>query len=148
MHIDWNAIILAVIAFFGATGLWTYIDHEKERRIKREDKHDEIMQSIQSVRAEVEEIRKEARVNDEKLNRRLDIQKADDARNRILRFADECAHHVDHSEEFFNQILEDITMYRDLTSQLDGVYINSKAESSIRLIESCYETAKRDSSFI
>ena len=42
---------------------------------------------------------------------KLNESEATDARYRILRFDDEIRHHVKHTEEHFNQIMDDIDEY-------------------------------------
>ncbi|MCM1325867.1 MAG: hypothetical protein NC243_06615 [Lachnoclostridium sp.] len=78
---------------------------------------------------------------------KLNESEANDARYRIIRFDDEIRHHVRHTEEHFNQILDDIDEYdRYCRSHLD--YKNSKAVLAIENIWHTYEKCRRDNSFL
>ena len=66
-----------------------------------------------------------------------------EARRRILRFADECRRHEKHSEEYFNNVLEDISMYKDYCKE-HPLFENEKAVMAMAFIDKiynhCYET--------
>jgi hypothetical protein len=78
---------------------------------------------------------------------RLDETKADTARYRIIRFADEIRQGVLHSEEHFGQILSDIKMYENYCST-HPAYKNSKAVMAIDKIEKTYQKCMDEDSFI
>ena len=67
----------------------------------------DVMDKLESVQKELKELGEKHN----KLERRMDKDDADGCRTRILRFADELRRDVKHSEEFFNQILDDISDY-------------------------------------
>lgn len=69
------------------------------------------------------------------------------ARRRIIDFADECRRGVRHSEEHFDNILEDITFYRQYCDA-HPKFKNEKASHSIRFIEEIYDKCKRENGFI
>ena len=72
---------------------------------------------------------------------------AKQARRRIIDFADECRRGVRHSEEHFDNILEDITFYRQYCDE-HPKFKNEKASHSIRFIEEIYDKCKRENGFI
>jgi hypothetical protein len=78
---------------------------------------------------------------------RLDETKADTARYRIIRFADEIRQGILHSEEHFGQILSDIKMYEDYCST-HPAYKNQKAVMAIDKIEKTYRKCMDEDSFI
>ena len=56
-----------------------------------------------------DKIEKKSGIKD--LNDRFDLKDAKDARRRILRFNDELLNNIRHSQEYFNDILDDIDTY-------------------------------------
>ena len=103
----------------------------------------EVMTELKSVRDDLDGVHKELDTMKDTEERR----DADAARNRILRFDDELRRKIDHSEEFFNQALEDVTFYRTYCSQHD-TYPNAKADSAMRNIEDTYNMCKHENKFI
>ncbi len=69
-----------------------------------------------------------------------------DARNRILRFADECRRNERHSEEFFAQIIEDIDIYEAYCSKHSDFH-NSKCTEAIKVIRSVYSRCISEDDF-
>ena len=103
----------------------------------------DVMDEIKSIKEDL------ANVHDEidKSKKESDKREADAARNRILRFDDELRRKVDHSEEFFNQILEDINAYLHYCDEHKD-YKNSRADGAIEHIKDTYNLCKEKNSFI
>ncbi len=78
---------------------------------------------------------------------KLNESEATDARYRILRFDDEIRHHVKHTEEHFNQIMDDIDEYERYCSAHPN-YKNSKAVLAIENTRRTYERCRRENSFL
>ena len=78
---------------------------------------------------------------------KLNEGEATDARYRILRFDDEIRHHVKHTEEHFNQIMDDIDEYERYCSAHPN-YKNSKAVLAIENTRRTYERCRRENSFL
>lgn len=79
---------------------------------------------------------------DNKLQQHIDSDeryRTDMCRIRILRFSDELRRGVNHSEESFNNVLEDIDNYTEYCVEHEDVYINSKADAAIRNIKSVHD---------
>lgn len=72
---------------------------------------------------------------------------ADAARNRILIFDDELRRHIDHSYEYFQQILADVDEYTRHCDEHES-YPNSKAEMAIKHIKNVYDKCKENDNFI
>ena len=81
------------------------------------------------------------------LEYRIDKDKADECRTRILRFGDELRRGVEHSEEFFNQILDDISDYERYCAE-HPEYKNSKAVNAIAEIDKVYQRCMEKNSFL
>lgn len=69
---------------------------------------------------------------------RFEQNDAEDARRRILRFADEERHSITHSEEHYGLINDDIRLYVNFCSE-HPAYKNMKATSAIELIKERYK---------
>lgn len=69
------------------------------------------------------------------------------ARQRVLRFGDEVRHGQNHSEEHYNDILEDITAYESYCSTHPN-FKNQKAQSTIKIIVKAYEDHMRHNDFL
>ena len=69
----------------------------------------DMMDKLESVETEVKDLKEKH----DKLENRMDKDDADACRTRIIRFADELRRGVEHSEEFFNQILDDVSDYEN-----------------------------------
>ena len=78
---------------------------------------------------------------------KIDQNEAKNARYRVLRFDDEIRHGKRHTEEHFNQILDDIDMYDDYCRE-HPKYPNSKAVMAIANIKKVYEKCKNEDSFL
>ena len=74
-------------------------------------------------------------------------QDALQARRRIIGFSDECRRGERHSEEHFDNILEDIDAYEKYCAD-HPKFENRKAVQSIRFIVDIYDTCKRSNDFI
>lgn len=73
---------------------------------------------------------------------------AKQARRRIISFSDECRRGLQHSEEHFTSILDDITDYKYYCEHVNPKFKNEKAVHSIKFIEEVYEKAQKENKFI
>ena len=106
------------------------------RSDKKKEKHDELMDKISGLSSQIQNIR-------ENMSR----EDADDSRRRILVFDDELRRDVGHSEESYNQVLEDIRNYELYCKHHDD-YKNSKAVAAITNVKETYIIVKRENKFI
>ena len=72
---------------------------------------------------------------------------AKQARRRIIVFSDECRRGLLHSSEHFDNVLDDITDYRNYCETHPG-FKNEKAAHSIRYVEEVYDQTKKENKFI
>ena len=111
-----------------------------QRKWKKQDqsagKLDEINAKITSVENQLSEHIKTDAEND-----------ARQARRRIIDFSDECRRGTRHSEEHFDNVLEDITFYSHYCDE-HPKFKNEKATHSIRFIEEIYDKCKHEDTFI
>lgn len=69
--------------------------------------------------------------------KRLELNDVEDARRRILRFADEEKHGITHSEEHFGLINDDIRLYKNYCRD-HPEFVNMKADSAMETIKKKY----------
>lgn len=107
-----------------------------KRSDKKKERHDELMDKISGLSSQIQNIREDMSRKD-----------ADDSRRRILVFDDELRRDVGHSEESYNQVLEDIRNY-ELYCKHHNDYKNSKAVAAITNVKETYIIVKRENKFI
>lgn len=90
----------------------------------------------------------------DKLEQRLEENDARDAKNRafaarrrILRFSDEIRKDEKHSLEYFNEVLNDIKVYKTYCKKHPD-FTNDKAKMSIEIIEEVYKKCYKEDSFL
>lgn len=103
----------------------------------------DIIVKVDDLENTVAEIQK---VNDQRAARE-DERNACIARQRILRFGDEVRHGQNHSEEHYNDILEDITDYEKYCDTHKD-FKNQKAQSTIKIIVKAYEGHMQNNDFL
>lgn len=72
---------------------------------------------------------------------------AKNARRRIFRFNDELLNNVDHSKEYFDDVIGDITEYRRFCDK-NPDFLNGKATLAIENIERVYRICMEKKSFL
>lgn len=117
-------------------GLIGFIEFLIHRKDEKEDKNNEVLKAIKDLSEKVSDI-----------ETRLDKENADDARRNILAFDDELRRGMDHSEESFNQILEDTNFYAHYCKD-HPEYENNKAVNAIEHINKVYQMVKAENKFI
>lgn len=83
----------------------------------------------------------------QKISEQIEYDKADQSRNKILQYGDQIRRKVRHSEQAYNQILQDIDNYLEYCSK-HPAYQNNKAKDSIKLIRQTYHKCKLENDFI
>ena len=78
---------------------------------------------------------------------RLEQKDAEDARNHILRFGDEIKNKVRHSEEYFNQILDDITKYEQYC-ETHKEFKNARTVATVKIINEVYQKCLKEKDFL
>lgn len=117
-------------------GLIGFIEFLIRRQDNKEQKHDEVLEKLEGISEKIGDIEE-----------RMDREKADSTRRNILLFDDELRRSIPHSEESYNQILEDINFYNNYC-RVHQKYENSKAVNAIGNINEVYQHVKREDGFI
>ncbi len=127
-----QTVIVALIS----GGFVSFIEFLIRRSDEKLDKNSEVLAKLKSIADKIAGIES-----------RLDKENADDARRNILSFDDELRRGLDHSEESFNQVLQDIKFYRQYC-RTHADYENDKATSAIEHIRETYQRVKNENKFI
>lgn len=96
----------------------------------------EVLTQVKRLTAEVDILKKEE-----------ELERARQARQRILRFNDEILFNKRHSKEHFDEILDDIDTYEDYCAAHED-YENNKAVLAISTIREVYKECLRDHDFL
>lgn len=117
---------------------WTYIAIQIGKAINKET-----LEKLDGLEKQVNEIEKHDKEQDEKDKE----EKAKAARRRILRYADEVRRKEKHSEEYFNDILDDVTFYRKYCNDYPS-FRNEKSIMAIEAILKAYKHAYETNDFL
>lgn len=117
---------------------WSWLARQFGRAI-----NEELLNKIDILQKKVEELEKVDKLQNEEREKENTLE----ARRRILRFADECRRKDKHSEEYFNNVLEDISMYKDYCHR-NPLFENEKAVIAITIIEEAYHHCYKNDDFL
>lgn len=120
-----------IIAVLGSSLLTTILTRIFTVRDRKKDKTDEILSSLKDLKRELFEHKRD----DER-------HKANMSRTRIIHFSDELRRGVMHSQESFNNVLEDKDEYLKYCAR-HNEYVNGKADAAIRNIVEVYDKCIR-----
>ena len=117
---------------------WSWLAEQFGKAVNKEmlDKQDKLEKKVDYLEEKI----KDNSETDEK-------EKALAARRRILRFADEIRRRERHSEEYFNNVLEDVNSYKQYCKEHDD-FENEKAVIAIKLIEETYTACIKANDFL
>ena len=96
-------------------------------------KFDELTTKLDSIETEVTTLKEE----NTKQNTAFEEYTVVQSRKRIIEAADELRHGVDHSDEWFNSVLESCSDYEKYCND-HPKFPNEKSRASIQLIKDCY----------
>lgn len=122
-------IILGLVGALTGTGAMTVVLAILQRKWQQKDKLDEIQKQLQA----------HCTADDERYIKQC--------RTRILRFNDEVIRGVHHTEEHFNDVLEDITEYTRYCDEHKD-YKNAKATLAIENVKLAYRWCAETDSFL
>ena len=138
----WEAIertlhtIMPLLGGAMGAGVLSFIQFLIQRRDGREDKLDGIRKAVEKTNSRIDGLEASQEQKD-----------AEDARRQVLLFADEIRREIAHSEESFNQVLDDIHTYENYCRTHEE-YQNNKATGSIQLVIDTYYQCKKSNNFI
>ena len=103
----------------------------------------EVVSKVDKIETSVTELQEQQKASEARIEKR-DI---DLCRTRILRFADELRRNIGHSEEFFDQVLDDINAYEHYCDA-HREYENNKAVAAIAKIKRAYQENLDNNDFL
>ena len=108
-------------------GILTFVQFLINRHDSKNDKEDSILSAIKTLSDRVENIEKS-----------LDERDAILARTHILRFKDELYNDIKHSQEYFEQTLDDIQTYDQFCSE-HPKFANGRTKAAAKYIQDEYD---------
>ena len=111
--------------------IWNWLGRTIGRSI-----NGEVMEQVKKLTSEVDTLKREE-----------ELERARQARQRILRFNDEILFNKRHSKEHFDEILDDIDTYEAYCDAHED-YENNKAVLAISTIREVYKECLRDHDFL
>ena len=130
---DYLQTIIGMLIGGGLIGLIEFLIRRSD---DKKEKNSKVLAAIQALSDKITAI-----------EGRMDKGNADSARRRILAFDDELRRGLDHSEQAYNQVLQDLKFYRDFCRTHDDYEID-KATSAIAHIRETYQHVKNENKFI
>ena len=121
---------------------WSWIARNIGRALNKE-----VMEKQDEFQKESKEYRKNNDQNIKNLAAQIQKREAEDARNRILRFGDEIKSHQRHSEEYYNQILADITDYEQYCHD-HPKFKNERTVATEQIIREAYHNHITNNDFL
>lgn len=116
---------------------WSWLAEQIGKAINKE-----MLDKLDAVQEKIEELESA----DKRQDTERDEQLAISARRRILSVADEIRKKVRHSEEYFNEALDDVSYYRNYCKEHPD-FENSKAVISSKIIEETYQQCLLEDDF-
>ncbi len=120
MNVELELVVTVIIAIIGSNALWGFIQFLLERKDKKKDCSQKILEAIQ------------------KINDKLDQRTAISCRIRILKFMDEIIEGWEHSKDSYNQIMQDITHYHQYCEE-HPQFLNHQTDATIERLKKDYE---------
>lgn len=116
-----------IIGFLVGGSFLTFVQYMINRHDRKKDKNNAVLSAISTLSERVE-----------KIENSLDERDAVLARTHILRFSDELYNGVKHSQEYFQQQLDDIETYNQFCSG-HPKFANGRTKAAAKYIESEYD---------
>lgn len=143
----WVSVLISMAGFVLGGGFLGFLQYMINRHDEKKGKRSATLEAIKALEAKIDSQVKDMDDRFSAIESRMDSENATDARIRILRFSDEIMHGVRHSEESFNQCLQDITLYEKYCGKHPD-YKNARAKVAIANVQSVYERCVRESDFL
>lgn len=146
-----NEIVVTVLTVFasvvGGGAVFAFIQFLITRKDNKTDKKNEVLEAIKALETKIDTQRQDTDDRFTALENRMAEERATNSRIRILGFSDEIMHGVLHSEESFNQALQDITEYEKYCEKHPD-YKNARAKVAISNIQTVYEKCVHEGNFL
>ena len=127
--------VAAVLGAMLTSKAWDLIINRVNRKDSKEDKQDRVLQALKDIRKDITSI-----------SNKVDENAAVLARTHILRFNDELINGVEHTQEYFNQQLQDIDTY-EAYCESHPQFRNTYAILAIQNIKTTYSRLMEKGAF-
>ena len=117
---------------------WTWLAEQFGKAANKE-----MLDRLDAVEKKINNIEERDREQD----RKSEEERVKAARRRILRCADEIRSKVKHSQEYFDDMLSDISFYKQYCKE-NPKFENEKAVIAIKIIEETYERCHKNNDFL
>lgn len=125
----WQLLTAVIVAIFGSTGFWSWMTNRKSS-------NKDIIEKLNKLENAVD-----------KLDYKVDQNEAITCRARLVRFNKELINREKHTEEEFDQALDDCTKYERFCAK-NPDFRNNKAVLSIENIKRCYKQCEEQNDFL
>ena len=122
-----NAVVPILVAMFGSQWFGNWLNSRRSNSLKT------VVEGIKSDLLNMKETEERREITN--------------SRRRILRFNDELLNNVDHSKEYFDDVLNDCTVYKQYCLKHPD-FQNGKAVMAIKNIERVYEKCMAEHKFL
>lgn len=119
--------INAIIGFLVGGSFLTFVQYMITRHDRKKDQNNAVLSAISTLSERVE-----------KIENSLDERDAVLARTHILRFSDELYNGVKHSQEYFQQQLDDIETYNQFCERTPR-FANGRTKAAAKYIQDEYD---------
>ena len=142
MKTEFVAVLMAALA---APGFWDLLKSLFSALIgRRQVSTEEISEKLDSQGKKIDSLEQSFSL----LQKEDETKEVQGARRRILRFNDELLRNIDHSKEYFDDILEDVEIYERHCSRHPDEFPNGKTVMAVKNIQRCYEVCQQKRSFL
>lgn len=143
----WQVVLTIMSTIFGSSAAFGFIQYMLDRKDRKHTHIKEIETSISDLDAKLEGSISNLNFKIDGLSQQIDLRSAVDARTRILQASDEIRRGVEHSQESFDQLHEDITLYNNYCSAHEK-FENNKAVNAIANINNAYQKRLEKNDFL
>ncbi|MBR2759623.1 MAG: hypothetical protein IKD66_00495 [Solobacterium sp.] len=144
VQINEGAVLTIVLACIAAPGFWDLLKSLFDKLLGRKRVTlEEIDEKLDGQRKDIDRLKDRFT----ELEGAEAQEAAQGARRRILRFNDELLRNIDHSKEYFDDVLEDIKTYEDYCHTHPS-FENGKTVMADKNIKRCYELCMEKQSFL
>lgn len=120
-------MIETIVSVLVGGGILAFVQFLITRYDTKHDKHKEVMEAIEEINEKVDKIEKS-----------LDERDAIQSRTHILRFRDELYEGMKHSQEYFDQIIDDAELYERYCEK-NPEFANGRTKAAVRYIRDEYD---------
>ena len=143
-NVNGSVLITIALALIAAPGFWAMLQSLIDKLLgKRRVTLEDIDNKLDGQRKDIDQLRGSfSQFEDEEA-----LKEAQGARRRIMRFNDELLRDIEHSKEYFDDILEDVKTYESYC-QSHPKFENGKTVMADKNIKRCYEQCMEKQSFL